>query len=118
MTMGPTLDEMLAKLPAAQREAVDRRSKELIAEELSLRELRKALRLTQNDIAKRMAKGQEVVSRMEQRGDLLLSTLREYVRSLGGELELVCRFDRETAIRIHPGPAFKPKRRPRVAAVV
>lgn len=101
--MGPTLDDLIAKLPTAQRAAVHRRAEELIAEELSLRELRKALRLTQHDVAERLSKGQEVVSRLEQRQDLLLSTLRDYVRCLGGELELVCRFNESTAVRIHPG---------------
>jgi transcriptional regulator with XRE-family HTH domain len=100
---------MIADLPAAQRAAVDRRAEELISEELTLRELRKALRLTQQDVARRLCKGQEVVSRLEQRDDLLLSTLRDYVRSLGGELELTCRFNRRTAVRINPGAASKPK---------
>ena len=107
--MGPTLDEMIATLPAAQRVAVQRRAEELIGEELTLRDLRKALRLTQQDVAQRLSKGQEVVSRLEQREDLLLSTLRDYVRSLGGELELFCRFNK-TAVRITPGVGA-PKRK-------
>lgn len=107
--MGPTLDDMIADLPAAQRAAVDRRTEELISEELTLRELRKALRLTQQDVARRLSKGQEVVSRLEQREDLLLSTLRDYLRSLGGELELTCRFNRRTAVRINLRAASKPQ---------
>jgi hypothetical protein len=121
MTVGPTLDEMLKKLPAAQRAAVQERAKVLIAEELSLRELRQALNLTQHDVAKRLAKGQEVVSRLEQRGDLLLSTLRNYIHSLGGQLELVCRFDERTAVRIQPGrvaPKRKEKRQAATARVL
>jgi hypothetical protein len=110
MTVGPTLDEMLGKLPAAQRAAVHERAKALIAEEVSLRELRQALNLTQHDVAKRLAKGQEVISRLEQRGDLLLSTLRNYIHSLGGELELFCRFDECTTVRIQPG-RIAPKRK-------
>jgi hypothetical protein len=39
--MGRTLDEMLRSLPAAQRAAVARRGDALIADELSLRDLRK-----------------------------------------------------------------------------
>lgn len=119
--MGLTLDDMIANLPAAQRSAVNRRAKELISEELTLRELRKALRLTQHDVAQRLSKGQEVVSRLEQREDLLLSTLRDYVRSLGGELELLCRFNKRTAIRINPGitaPKRKAKRHRQGAAAV
>jgi hypothetical protein len=44
--MGRTLEEMLQSLASAQRVAVERRAQELIAEELSLRDLRKALNLT------------------------------------------------------------------------
>jgi predicted transcriptional regulator len=76
-------------LPTAQREAVERRGAALIAEELSLRETRKTLNLTQKEVARRLKKGQDMVPRIEQRGDLLLSTLNEYVHSIGGELELV-----------------------------
>jgi hypothetical protein len=36
--------------------------------------------------------GQESVSRLEKRSDLLLSTLRGYVKAMGGELRLVAEF--------------------------
>lgn len=98
--LGPTLDEIMAELTPASRRAVNVRAAELIAEERSLGELRKALNLTQVAVARRLGKGQETVSRIEQRGDLLLSTLSGYVASLGGELELVCRFKNRAAIRI------------------
>ena len=90
--MGRTLNEVMARLPKARRRAVEKRADELIAEELSLRDLRKALQLTQTDVAATLGKGQDEVSRIEQREDLLLSTLHGYVSSLGGELELVCTF--------------------------
>ena len=108
--MGPTLEDMLAELPAAQRKAVKRRADELIAEELSLADLRKALKLTQVEVAQRLAKGQEVVSRLEKRSDLLISTVRDYVHSLGGELELVARFGEGRAVRIQPGPRAAPRK--------
>jgi DNA-binding XRE family transcriptional regulator len=101
--MGPTLDDMIANLPTAQRAAVKRRTEQLISEEMTLQELRKALRLTQQDVAQRLSKGQEVVSRLEQREDLLLSTLRDYVHSLGGELELLCRFNKRKSKRHRQG---------------
>jgi transcriptional regulator with XRE-family HTH domain len=71
-----------------------------IPEALSLRELRRALRVTQSELARRLGKGQEVVSRIEQRQDMLLSTLRDYATALGGELELVCRFGNRAAVRV------------------
>ena len=108
--MGRTLDEMISTLPAVQQAAVARRAAALIDEELSLRELRKALHLTQTDVEQRLKKGQEVVSRLEQRHDMLLSTLRGYVESLGGKLELVCRFENRAAVRLKAGPVKGSKR--------
>jgi transcriptional regulator with XRE-family HTH domain len=95
-----TLDEMIATLPATQRRAVATRAEALIDEELSLRDLRKALQLTQSDVARRLKKGQDAVSRIEQRDDLLLSTLQSYVAAMNGELEVICRFKDRPAIRL------------------
>ena len=36
---------------------------------------------------------QDNISRLEQRGDFLVSTLRRYVQSMGGELQLTATFD-------------------------
>ncbi len=36
--------------------------------------------------------GQEGVSRLEKRSDLLLSTLQKYISAMGGNLELVAKF--------------------------
>lgn len=101
--MGRTLNEVIARLPKARRRAVEKRADELIAEELSLRDLRKALQLTQTDVAATLGKGQDEVSRIEQREDLLLSTLHGYVQSLGGELELVCTFKGRDPVRLKSG---------------
>lgn len=109
--MGRTLDEMMQSLAPAQRAAVERHAEELIAEELSLRDLRKALNLTQAAMAKRLKKGQDMVSRIEQREDLLLSTLQGYVKSLGGELELVARFKDRAAVRVKAGAAVSRTKR-------
>jgi hypothetical protein len=98
----PKLDDVLAQLPATQRRAIDRRAEELIAEEMSLRELRKALDLTQVDVAEALCKGQHEISRIEQRGDMLLSTLTRLVEAMGGELELVCRFENRAPVRLVP----------------
>jgi predicted nucleotidyltransferase len=67
---------------------------------LTLAELRRSLDLTQVDIARQLECRQEEISRIEQRTDLRLSTLRGYVQSLGGELELVCRFKDRDPVRV------------------
>ena len=35
---------------------------------------------------------QDTISRLEKRSDMLLSTMRQYVESMGGQLELVAKF--------------------------
>ena len=94
------LDDVIARLPAKQRGAVERRATDLIAEEMSLRELRRALELTQADVANALDKGQHEISRIEHRGDMLLSTLARLVQAMGGELELVCRFRNRAPVRL------------------
>ena len=68
------------------------RVKERAAELRTLRDLRLAVEQTQQQVAAQMGVGQENVSRMENRSDMLLSTLRRYVESLGATLELVAQF--------------------------
>jgi transcriptional regulator with XRE-family HTH domain len=56
---------------------------------MNLRSLRESLGKTQDEIARRAAMTQSQLSRLERRDDHLLSTLRKYVRALGGDLEVV-----------------------------
>jgi DNA-binding XRE family transcriptional regulator len=61
----------------------------ILAEERSLQELRRAHKLTQKKMAEVLGIGQDSMSRLEQRSDLLISTLRNYVEAMGGKLSLV-----------------------------
>jgi transcriptional regulator with XRE-family HTH domain len=90
--MGKTLEQILATLPPERRAKIAARTEELIAEEKSLAELRRARSLTQEGLARKLGIGQDGISKLESRGDLMLSTLRSYVEALGGELDLVARF--------------------------
>ena len=90
--MTVTLDEMMAGLDPERRRKIEERAAELIAEEMTLRELRKARRLTQASVARELGISQDAISRLEQRSDLLLSTLRRTVEAMGGSLSLVARF--------------------------
>jgi transcriptional regulator with XRE-family HTH domain len=89
------------KLTAARRRKIAARAATLIGEEKSLQELRQARKLTQKRIAEALGIGQDSVSRLEQRSDLLISTLRGYVEALGGRLSLVAEFrDQDPVILI------------------
>jgi DNA-binding XRE family transcriptional regulator len=87
-----TLKDKMKQLSPAQRKKVEARAAELIAEEMTLRELRHARKLTQVKIAKTLGVTQDSVSRLEKRSDLLLSTLRKTVEAMGGNLSLVAEF--------------------------
>lgn len=90
--MAIAFEEVLRKLPAGERAAIERRARKLIGEYLTLQDLRKARQLTQETMAELLGIRQENVSRLEKRTDLLLSTLRGYVEAMGGRLRLVAEF--------------------------
>ncbi|MBL8178891.1 MAG: XRE family transcriptional regulator [Bryobacterales bacterium] len=90
--MSKSLDEKFSELGPQRRKRVEARAAALIAEEMTLRELRQARRLTQKRMAEKLHIGQEGVSRLEQRSDLLISTLRGYIEAMGGSLSIVAQF--------------------------
>ena len=98
--MGKTLEEKLQELSPERRRRVDEQAAALIAEELSLRDLRKALNMTQEQLAESLEIRQEGVSRLEQRTDLLLSTLQKHVAAMGGELQLIVQFPDRPPVRL------------------
>lgn len=59
---------------------------------MTLRELRKARKLTQVRLARKLGVTQDSVSRLEKRSDLLLSTLRKTIEAMGGNLSLIAEF--------------------------
>lgn len=82
-------ERVLAEESEETRLWVKQRAAELIAQEMSLRELRHLRKLTQARLSKKLKIGQEGVSRIEKRSDLYISTLRSYVEGVGGELTLL-----------------------------
>jgi transcriptional regulator with XRE-family HTH domain len=114
------LDRILKEMDPARRKRIEARAAELIAEERSLQELRKARKLTQETIADTLGIGQDNVSRLEQRNDLLVSTVRGYVEALGGKLSLIAEFPNQPPVVLTgiAGPQADRNKRPRKAKVV
>lgn len=97
--MANKLSDLKAELSPERLERIEKRKEELLME-LELRELRKALNVTQQQLAERLGVEQSSVSRAERRRDLLVSTLRSIVEAMGGELEVRARFpDAEVSIQ-------------------
>jgi hypothetical protein len=106
-----TLKEVVATLPAGERRRIKARAAELIAEEMSLRDLRRAIGKTQTAVARRLKVGQDAVSKLETRTDMYISTLRGFVEAVGGELELMVRFPNRRSVRLDALNAASPRRK-------
>ncbi|MDB9308341.1 MAG: XRE family transcriptional regulator [Aphanizomenon gracile PMC649.10] len=97
--MATKLTDIMAQLPLERRAKIEARAQELILENMTLQNMRKARKLTQESMAELLGIRQDSVSRLEKRADLLLSTLRSYVKAMGGDLKLVAEFpDRPSVI--------------------
>jgi hypothetical protein len=80
-----------AQLPPQAQSRSPRRAQAMMLA-MPLNELRRARQFTQDMLADAMETSQSEVSKLEQRTDTYVSTLRSYVRALGGELDIVARF--------------------------
>lgn len=90
--MGTTLKEKMAQLAPERRARIEAEAERLHTEYLTLRDLRRARKLTQAQLADTLRIRQASVAQLEKRSDLLLSTLRAYVEAMGGRLELRVEF--------------------------
>jgi DNA-binding XRE family transcriptional regulator len=93
------LERIRKELSPARRKKVKARAAQIIAEEMTLQELRRARKLTQVRMAKALGIGQDGVSKLEKRADLMISTVRKTVEAMGGSLSLVAEFpDRKPVV--------------------
>lgn len=87
--MGVPLDKFMQRFTPDERAEIEAHADALIAEEMSLRELRKAMGRTQAQLARKLKKPQATVSRIERQSDMLISTLDRVVHALGGRVRIV-----------------------------
>ena len=93
-------EKVLEGMAPEQRARIKARAAELIGEEYALRDLRKSKQLTQVQVAERLGGRQVYVSRLEKRSDMKLSTLRDYVAALGGELQVMVTFPNSESVSL------------------
>lgn len=60
--------------------------------ELPMHELRQARGLSQQELAEILHVKQPAVAKIEKRTDMYLSTLRNHIQALGGQLDVIARF--------------------------
>ncbi|HEX9200484.1 MAG TPA: XRE family transcriptional regulator [Acidobacteriaceae bacterium] len=81
-------DKLYAKMSPAERAEQEAQIKATIAEIRSMDELREARSLTQTQLAQVLKVSQGAVSKVERRADMYISTLRSYVRAMGGDMQI------------------------------
>jgi hypothetical protein len=87
--------ELEAKMGPERIAASDARVKRVI-EEMPFQRLRSARAFTQEHLAHILKKDQSGISQLERRTDMYVSTLADFVKALGGELEIRANFPEGT----------------------
>jgi transcriptional regulator len=79
--------------PTAQKAAT--KKTQLLLKEMALHELRRTQHVSQEKLATALNTKQANISRIERRSDMYISTLRNYIEALGGQLDIIARFSDE-----------------------
>lgn len=95
-----TYDDYMKQLSPERCERVLEMAQKLIAEERSLREIRKAREYSQVTLSEILGMNQGDLSKFERRTDAYLSTIRRYVEAMGGTLELIASFPDTGPVKI------------------
>jgi DNA-binding transcriptional regulator YiaG len=83
--------ELTGDFTPERRRRIEAIKSDLLAE-MPLHELRRARALTQRDLAETLKVNQPAVSKLEQRADVYVSSLRSYIEAVGGRLKIVAEF--------------------------
>ena len=87
--------EVRDRLVPNDQEDMAAESRRALRDALGLARIRTDRQVTQVELAARLDRSQGNVSELERRSDVYLSSLREYVEALGGELEVTAVFGGE-----------------------
>lgn len=118
--MANKFSALRSRMKPADRARAAARTAELM-QQMPLQELRQARHLSQETLADALDTTQSSISKLERRVDVYVSTLRRYIQSMGGELEIVARFP-DGSVRINQfeevdesfvAPLVREKRTPR-----
>lgn len=97
--MARNFSELRARMPQENQERAAARAAEMMTD-MPLQELRQARKLSQETLAAALGQRQSGISKIEQRTDVYISTLRKYIEAMGGRLDIVARFP-EGDVRIN-----------------
>lgn len=97
--MAKKLSELTSKIPKKVNADASVKAAEMLTE-MSLAELRKSRGITQEQVARLLNMKQPSVAQLESRDETYISTLRNYLNALGGELKVTAHFPDGTRVNI------------------
>jgi predicted transcriptional regulator len=100
--MAKNFKALQAKMPPEARRRAEAKADAMLSS-MSLDELREALDLTQEELARRLRVKQPAVAKLERREDVRLSTLRALIEAMGGQIEVRAIFPQGAVILRQPG---------------
>ncbi len=89
--MSKPFKDLVSKMPQARRDRIKVKT-EVLKNEMALRELRQALDLTQEELARSLNMKQAAISKFERQSDIYLSTLRKILFAMGADLKIIAHF--------------------------
>lgn len=96
---GCTSFSTLRKRMTPEAQARASAKSEALESEMALSDVRRAMQLSQEELAAILQINQASVAKMEKRTDMYVGTVRRFIQAMGGELEIIARFpDREIRI--------------------
>jgi predicted XRE-type DNA-binding protein len=99
--MRATWSELKNKTMTTAEQRKARRLADSELAEIEINQLRETMKMTQTELAQKLKVTQAAVSRLEGRSDWRLSTLKDFVQALGGEVEVLARFANRTVRLTH-----------------
>ncbi len=89
--MAKPFKELKEKMSPLRRQKIEDQAQAILIS-MALQELRQTRQLTQQDLAKILNVSQAALSKMENQGDMRISTLRKLLAAMGGTLKIVAEF--------------------------
>ena len=85
--MAKNFNALREKMPLEAQERARTKAREY-AQSMALDELRQAREMTQEHLARILGVNQTAISKLEHRADMYVSTLRDFVKAMGGRLRI------------------------------
>jgi transcriptional regulator with XRE-family HTH domain len=89
--MSKPFKNLIEKMPAERQQRIKQKAKNLKTQ-MAIGELRRALELTQEQVAGSLNVKQAAISKIEHQSDIYIGTLRKILTAMGAELRIVAHF--------------------------